>query len=132
MTTSNTITKTDLENILNAVLPPITTTTLTPTFSNVVAGTVVTSACKQYGNVVYLAISVRNTSAVAVGSMIFEQTVSGIPLPPTFATTGTYYGARPLIATFDSLGVIRLRNTYSASITMGSSDYVTLSFTYVV
>ena len=109
----------------------LATETLTPTIS-ATTGTVVGATCKRYGNVVYLTVAVRNTSSVAVGSAIFQGTVSGIPLPANIAQTATYYGARALVASFSSVGLLILRNTYSAATAMGANDAAYISVTYVV
>lgn len=121
-----------LYNVLNEIANrEPKTTTLTPTIT-ASTGTLVGSSIRRYGNVVWLSLRVRNTASVAVGSMIFTGTLSGVPLPASFCTTATNYGARSLVAYMDYQGNINVRNTHSAAVAMGSMDNLAFSFTWIV
>lgn len=104
------------------------TQTLSPTIS-VSTGTLVSSSCKRYGNVIELILSVKNTASIASGSNIFVATVSGIPLPSQQLRGATFYGARILGFAMSSAGAVNLSNTYTAAVSGATTD---IHFVYIV
>lgn len=104
---------------------------ITPTFATT-DGSVYTYRVRRFGNVVMLILSVRSRGSVAVGSMVFQSTVSGIPLPPWSVSSACYYGNANLMAQLDRNGVVTLRNTWTQAINIASPNFATVSFTYIV
>ena len=110
------------------------TEAITPTITSITPSTasVYTYRVRRFGNVVMVILSVRNTAAVAAGSMIFQATLGNVPLPPWRVTSACYFGYANLMAQLDEDGVVTLRNTWTQSLTIGSTNYATFSFTYIV
>lgn len=108
----------------------MTTKNLTPSIT-VSTGTLLGTTLRRNGNVMVLTVTVRNTASVAVGSFFFQGTLTGVPLPPSFVTNATYYGARTIVGSLSYTGTISIRNTYSQAVTMGSSDNMVMSFTWI-
>lgn len=93
-------------------------------------GTLVDMDVRRFGQVVQLTMLFRNTSAVASGSNVFVGTLRN--LQPAITVTGSaYYGEHALSGRIVN-GTITIRNTSPTSVTIGSGNSATMSFTYIV
>ena len=131
---SEVITKNDLKNILNKVLPnKISNSELSMTF-NVTTGSVYNYTVIRSGNVVQLRVAVQNSSSTASGANFFEATIQETSLRPIASINGiSYYGSTPLVGSIDTNGTIVIRNTSSSAFSaVTGSSRVGISFTYIV
>ena len=109
-------------------------TTLTTVTVNVTTttGTYVSSVCRRYGQVIQLTVGIRNTAAVASGSDFYVGTFNtALPAPVAFCTTGTYFSKNPVMASLSTGKVLTVRNCTTSSVTIGSSNTVYVTFTYL-
>lgn len=104
---------------------------LAPTIS-VTKGTTVRYRIIRFGNVVTIYLTVRNPSSVAVGGFVYQAKLGGIPLPPDWVSTATYFGSRSIVAMLSSDGVVYVKNTHSAAFAVSSAESLSFSFTYIV
>ena len=106
--------------------------TITVTAASTTVGTFVSAECTRCGNIVTLAISFRNASAVASGANAFQCTLSSTLPRPSIYTTGVgYFGNHANIGGLTSERVLIVRNASSSSETIGSTSLETISFTYI-
>lgn len=106
--------------------------TITVSASSTTTGTLSSSTCRQYGKVVYLTLSVKNTSAVASGSNFYNATLSSaVPTPIAKCTGSSFWGGRAISGYIGTSRNVIIRNASGSSITLGSSDTVDMSFTYL-
>lgn len=131
---SEAITKNDLKNILDAVMPPnipasqvtysdgysstnlqsyLTPTKGTTTFTDIGSGMSVTGhQIIRFGDLRLLRITVKKTSATAIGSNIFTGYISGAnDFPLMYATGVGYYGSTCGILQLEANGKITVRCT---------------------
>lgn len=110
-------------------------TTITPTCSVTASvGTLVSVACRRYGNVVFLRINAQKSTATNAGANCFEGTLNTAALRPQFAVSGAgYYGQYSLIIQMDSAGKITIRNANASSFAAvtGANNFGA-SLTYIV
>lgn len=114
-----------LKNLDKVTTP---TVSITPT-----TGSLATAQVKRTGNVVELILGVYNTASVAAGAFLFEGTLNTAGLRPLDYSTGVgFWGNRAMIGYIRSSGQIAVRNVSPNAMQSSASDYVTLSFTYVI
>lgn len=115
-------------NAINAELSnkttAVTATTTTGTFKSV--------NCKRYGNVVWLQLVVTNNASVAGGADVYVGTLSSsLPRPYSYTTGCAYYGNRAIVGSLTAERRVHLRNAADTAVTIGSSNSVTITFTYI-
>ena len=116
--------KADTSSLPSTTTPTISITTTT--------GSLTATSIRQFGKVVQLSISVKNTSSTASGDNIYEGTISTTELRPAITTTGaTYYGANAFTATISTAGSIVVRNSTASAFAVATSN-INISFTYIV
>lgn len=101
----------------------------TPSITTI-TGTLVSSSARQYGNVVQLVVTVRNSSAVASAGNVFKGTLNNLT-PAVYATGASYYDGHCINGAISS-GTITIRNASSSSVTISGNNSVTVSFVYIV
>lgn len=127
MSTSKTITRTDLTNILNEVLPP-TPTTSTKITDLTITKTSGDSTCTvldatRYGNVVTFIIELAATASVSSGTNIFVGTINAKYKPIVQGFGIGYNGSAIQIAAISTGGEITVRNAGS-SVASGNKPWV--------
>lgn len=97
------------------------------------SGELVGSFVRQYGKIVQVGVTVRNSASVASGANVFTGTLDTEALRPlTYTTGGTYYGAHAIIGSVGTGGAITVRNASSTAVTISGTNTVSVTWTYVV
>ena len=106
--------------------------TLEPTSSITdTTGTMSAKYFRQYGNVVHFVFVVKNSSAVAAGSNIYEGTLNTDALKPVITARGVgYLGSGAYVGQLAANGNIVVRNTSGSS--LAANTDVTIVGTYLV
>lgn len=95
-------------------------------------GTFKSASCKRYGNVVWLQLVVTNNASVESGADVYAGTLSStLPRPYAFTTGCTYYGNRAIAGSLNAERLVHIRNAADTAVTIGSSNSVTITFTYI-
>ena len=106
--------------------------TITVSASSTTTGTLSSSTCRQYGKVVYLTLSIKNTSAVASGSNFYSATLStSVPAPVAQCNGSSFYAGRAIGGYIVTSRNVVIRNSSGSSVTLGSADTINMSFTYI-
>ena len=107
------------------------TNTTTPSIS-ATTGSLVGASISVNGKVAQLNITFNNSSAVASGGNMFVGTLNDSAYYPIGTARGaSYYGSNCFVGAMASDGTITIRNT-GASITVSGTNYVGMTFTYLV
>lgn len=106
--------------------------TITPSIT-VTTGTLVSCSVRQFGNVVQMLLTVRNSASVAAGGNIFAGTLNTTALRPLIYTTGGgYYGAHAVDGSVGTSGALVVRNASSSAVTISGDNTASVSLTYIV
>lgn len=119
--------KSTIEQIMDTL--EVKTPTINITTST---GELVGSYIRQFGKVVQLRLTVRNSSSVASGGNIFTGTINTVALRPTIgATSANYFGNHSIGGAIGVDGAITIRNSSSTAVAI-SSYTSTVSWAYIV
>lgn len=95
-------------------------------------GQFVSAVCKRYGQIVQLTVGIRNTAAVASGGDFYVGTFNNaLPAPLMLTTSGSFLGKTPVTAALNTAKKLTVRNSSPSSVTVGSSNTIYVSFTYI-
>lgn len=122
----------DIDAVDDKVDNSLARQTITVTAESTNTGAFVSATCVRCGNLVTISVSVRNTSAVASGANIFQGRLSStLPRPYSYITGVSHYGQHAISAGLaDDRGIL-VRNASSTAVTVGATNNVTISFTYI-
>lgn len=123
----------DLKALLAKILNKFVVRTYSGKISTT-AGSLVSAQWRRYGNIVQLYLGVRNTSATAVGANIYIGTITDTTfVPQMYSACAAYYGKFTHTISISASGTIVVRNSNSETFPSlaGTSNYVTVSITYI-
>lgn len=97
------------------------------------SGELVGSFVRQYGKIVQVGVTVRNSASVASSANVFTGTLNTEGLRPlTYTTGGAYYGAHAIMGSIGATGTVTVRNASSTAVTISGTNTVSVTWTYIV
>lgn len=129
MSTSEVITKTDLKNILEEILPSYAKSVedWTPSITRTTGGTLSAINGKKFGKLCCLQFVASYSTSVAAGGNIYTGTLSNNK--PILSSFGAgYFGAHSIVTQVDSDGNITVRNASSTAVTVSSGVTCTIYY----
>ena len=105
---------------------------ITVTAASTSVGTFLRAECVRCGNVVTIAVTVKNNSSVASGSSVYQGVLSAsLPKPAVYTTSASYFGNHPIIGAIGKDGTIIIRNTSPTAVDISGTSSSTTAFTYI-
>lgn len=104
----------------------------TPAFT-ITTGTLVSATYRRFRKVVFMQITFRNTASVASGSDILVGQLTTTALTPIMDAPGVaYYTNHTLVGYLGESRTLSVRNASTTAVSTGSSNTITMSFTYII
>ena len=122
----------DIDAVDDKVDNSLARQTITVAAESTSTGELGSITCTRCGNIVTISVSVRNAASVASGANVYQGRLSSnLPRPYSYISGGAYYGQHAIIGGLSTDRAIIARNASSTPVTIGGTNFVTMSFTYI-